>query len=124
MPLALPAVTVPSFLKTVLSAPSLSRVVALGCSSVSKATMSRFTFTSIGTIWSLKRPAEIAAAARLWLSSAKASWSARVIWCSAATFSAVTPMCPVPKGQVSAPTIMSTAAVSPIFWPQRAAGSA
>ena len=91
---------------------------------MAKATVSRFTLTSIGTIWLAKRPSAIAAAARFWLSSAKASCASRVIWCSAATFSAVTPMCPVPNGQVSAPVIMSTAPVSPIFCPQRAAGSA
>jgi hypothetical protein len=52
---------------------SASGVVALGCSSVSKSTMSRFTFTGTGTIWSLKRPSAMARAARFWLSSAKAS---------------------------------------------------
>jgi hypothetical protein len=123
MPLALPAVTVPSFLNTVFSPASASGVVALGCSSVSKSTMSRFTFTATGTICSLNRPSSMARAARFWLSSAKASWSARVIWCSSATFSAVTPMCPVPKGQCSAPIIMSSARTSPIFWPQRASGT-
>ena len=39
-----------------------------------------------------------------------------------ATFSAVTPIWPVPNGQLNAPSIMSIAPVSPIFWPQRAAG--
>ena len=122
MPLALPAVTLPSLRNTGFSAASLSAVVAFGCSSVAKATVSRFTLTSIGTIWLSKRPALIAAAARVWLSSAKASCSAREIWCSSATFSAVTPMWPVPNGQVSAPVIMSSARTSPIFWPQRASG--
>ena len=124
MPLALPAVTVPSLRNTAFSPASASGEVAFGCSSVSKATVCRFTCTSTGTIWLLNRPSSIAAAARFWLSSAKASWSARVIWCSSATFSAVTPMWPVPNGQVSAPVIMSIALVSPIFWPQRAPASA
>ena len=115
MPLALPAVTVPSLRNTGRRPASASAEVAFGCSSVAKATVSRFTFTSTGTIWLAKRPSLIAAAARFWLSSAKASWSARVIWCSSATFSAVTPMWPVPNGQVSAAVIMSIALVSPIF---------
>ena len=91
-PEALPAVTVPSLRKAALSLARASAVVAFGCSSVAKPTFSRFTVTSTGTIWSAKRPSRIAAAARFWLSRAKASWASRVIWFSAATFSAVTPM--------------------------------
>jgi hypothetical protein len=52
MPLALPAVTVPSFWNTVRSPASASAEVAFGCSSVSKATFSRFTVISTGTICS------------------------------------------------------------------------
>lgn len=85
--------------------------------------MSRFTFTSTGTICDLKRPSSMARLARFWLSSAKASCSSRPIWCSAATFSAVTPMWPWPNGSCSAPIIMSSADTSPIFWPNRAAGT-
>ena len=36
-------------------------------------------------------------------------------------FSAVTPMCPCPKGSVNAPVIISTAVTSPILTPNRAA---
>jgi hypothetical protein len=37
------------------------------------------------------------------------------VFCSA-TFSAVTPICPMPNGSCRAPVIMSCAVVSPIFW--------
>ena len=123
MPLALPAVTVPpSFLKAGRRPASASAEVCLGCSSVSKLTTPLRVLIWIGTICSLKRPSAMASAARFWLSSAKASCSSRPIWYSAATFSAVTPMCPVPIGSVSAPTIMSSACWSPILAPWRMDG--
>ena len=61
-------------------------------------------------------------AARVWLAMANSSICSRVISCSSATFSAVTPIWPVPKGQLSAPSIMSSDFTSPIFCPQRMAG--
>src|SRR5262249_18794043 len=68
-------------------------------------------------------PAGAAAAARRWLSPASASWSAREIPKSAATFSAVTPMWQSSKGSVSAPTMASTVTPSRIRWPHRSPGS-
>jgi hypothetical protein len=51
------------------------------------------------------------------------SWSARDTWYSAATFSAVRPMWHPSNGSDSAPVMASTAAPSPIRWPQRMPGS-
>ncbi len=65
----------------------------------------------------------MALAARWWLSTASASWSSREMPHLPATFSAVTPMWQSSKGSVSAPTIMSTADVSPMRAPQRIAGT-
>ena len=89
-PEALPAVTVPSGLTTPLSLASASSVVSRGCSSRATMTGSPF-FCGIipGTISSASRPAATAAAVRCWLRSANASWSAREILKSTATFSAV-----------------------------------
>src|SRR3954447_22493734 len=58
MPLALPAVTVPSGLKTGLSLP-ITSALASGrmCSSLVNSTVSRLTLTGTGTIASSKRPA-------------------------------------------------------------------
>ena len=67
----------------------------------------------------MKWPAAIAAAARLWLSTANASCISRVRPHFAATFSAVTPMWTTSNGSVSAPTIMSIILESPIRAPQR-----
>jgi hypothetical protein len=49
----------------------------------------RFCAIDTGTISSVSRPSATAAAARCWLRSANASWSARDTLKSAATFSAV-----------------------------------
>ena len=126
MPDALPAVTVPfSLMNTAfsLAIPSIDES-ARTCSSVSNMTGPFLLFNSIGRIWLLKWPAAMAAAARLWLSTANASWSARVSPHLAATFSAVTPMCTVSNGSVSAPTIMSIIFESPIRAPQRCVSDA
>ena len=66
----------------------------------------------------------MALAARLWLSTANASWSAREMPHLVATFSAVMPMCTVSNGSVSAPTIMSIILASPMRAPQRSEGTA
>ena len=89
-PDALPAVTVPSGRTTPLSLASDSSVVARGCSSRSTTTGSPLREgTLTAAISSARRPAAIASAARCCERSAKASWSARAIANSAATFSAV-----------------------------------
>ena len=93
------------------------------CSSVSNITGPFLLLSSIGRIWLLKWPAAVAAAARLWLSTANASCCSRVIPHLLATFSAVIPMCTVSNGSVSAPTIMSIIFASPIRAPQRADGT-
>ncbi len=92
-PEELPAVTVPSVLKAGRSAASFSASVSgRGCSSVSTTIAGPFRCgTSTGTISSSKRPSSMAAAARRWLSSAKASCSSRVIPQRSATTSAVMP---------------------------------
>ncbi len=78
MPEALPAVTVPSFLKAGLSLASLSSEVWRGCSSVSNSTGSPLRCgTSTATISSLKRPAAMAASARCWLRRPNSSCSSR-----------------------------------------------
>ncbi len=126
IPEALPAVTVPfSLMNTAfsLAIPSIDES-ARTCSSVSNTTGPFLLFSSMGRIWLLKWPAAMAAAARLWLSTAKASWSARVSPHWLATFSAVTPMCTVSNGSVSAPTIMSIIFESPIRAPQRCVSDA
>ena len=121
MPEALPAVTVPfSLMNTARSFAMLSIDESpRTCSSVSNITGPFLLLSSIGRIWLLKCPAAIAAAARLWLSTANASWFSRVRPHLAATFSAVTPMWIVSNGSVSAPTIMSNDFVSPMRAPQR-----
>ena len=76
MPAELPAVTVPSFLKTGFSFPSTSGVVpGRGCSS--RTTGSEARGGSIGTISGSKCPASIAATARSWLRAANSSCSSR-----------------------------------------------
>jgi hypothetical protein len=94
MPDALPAVTLPSFLKAGLSAASFSAVVpARGYSSVSTRSGSPFfCATCTGTISSLNHPLRIAVSARFWLSAAKASWSARLMEKRVTISSAVMPM--------------------------------
>ena len=67
-----------------------SSVVSRGCSSRAITVGSPFFDGSVtGTISSAMRPAAIAASARCWLRSANASWSARAMPNSCATFSAV-----------------------------------
>ena len=97
----LPAVTLPSTLKAGRSAPSPAAVVSRRTPSSARTTSARFTSvpsfratdsTSTGTSSASNRPASCAAAARRWLSAAKASWSARPTWCRSATSSAVMPM--------------------------------
>ena len=89
------------------------------CSSVSNTVGPFLLLSSIGRIWLLKCPAAIAAAARLWLSTANVSCCSRVMPHRVATFSAVTPMWMVSNGSVSAPTIMSMSLASPMRAPQR-----
>jgi hypothetical protein len=123
MPEALPAVTVPSFLKAgFIFARASIDVAGLTCSSVSKVTSPLRVCLTIGTICDLKRPSATAAAARLCDSTASASCSSRVMPHLAARFSAVMPMCPTPKGSVSVATIMSTILLSPMRAPLRSAG--
>src|SRR5215813_3032772 len=124
MPDALPGVTVPSLAKDGLSL-ARSSMVTFGrmCSSVSTVTVPFLPFTSTGVICSLKYPASVAAAARWWLSAARASWSSRETPKSWATFFAVTPMWQSSNGSVSAPIIASTTTPSCIRWPQRMPGS-
>src|SRR5689334_4087147 len=124
MPDALPAVTVPSWAKAGLSL-ARSSVVTSGrmCSSVSTVTVPLRPLTSTGVICSLKYPASVAAAARWWLSAARASWSSRETPKSVATFSAVTPMWQSSNGSVSAPTMASITTPSCIRWPQRRPGT-
>ena len=123
MPEALPAVTEPSFLNAGLSLASDSIVVLpLTYSSVSNTTSPFFVCLTMGTIWLLKRPSAMAAAARRWLSTARASCSSRVMVHLAARFSAVMPMWPTPKGSVSVATMVSMSLVSPMRAPVRMAG--
>ncbi len=93
IPEELPAVTVPSLLKTGRSLARTSAVVpGRGCSSVSTTRSSPFRWgMRTGTISSAKRPASMASAARFWLSAAKASWASRLTPNSSATTSAVWP---------------------------------
>ena len=97
-PDALPAVTVPPSRNGAGSDASFASVVSgRGCSS--RSTMRgapRGPGTSTGTISTARRPASSAAAARCCERSAKASWSARAIRCSAATFSAVSAIESIP----------------------------
>ena len=92
-PQAFPAVTVPSGFTIGLSFARISMVVVgFTNSSVSKINVFFLSFTSIGTISSLKYPISMAFAARCWLSMEKASCSSRVMWKRSATFSAVLDM--------------------------------
>ncbi len=94
IPLELPAVTVPPSRKTGRSLASASGVeLGRGCSSRSH--------SPTGTSSSAKRPAASAAAQRRWLSSAKASWSARLTSQRSATFSPVSPMLSSGKSSAS-----------------------
>ncbi|MNI33975.1 hypothetical protein D3C73_879470 [compost metagenome] len=91
-PDALPAVTVPSFLKAGLRPARTSSVVARGFSSVSTMMSPLRVLIVTGTISALNRPSAIAAAAFVCEASANASCSSRVSAYLAATFSAVMPM--------------------------------
>ena len=96
-PEALPAVTVPSFRNGAGSLASASIEVARGCSSRETIVGSPFRCGIVTfTISSASLPFSIAAEARAWLRSAKASWSARLTWNSAATFSAVSGIASTP----------------------------
>ena len=93
MPELLPAVTVPPVLNAGLSAASASAEVSgRGCSSRSTTVDAPLRPATVtGTSWPSNRPASMAATARRWLSSAKASWRSRdTVHCSA-THSAVSP---------------------------------
>ena len=123
IPDALPAVTVPSGLKTgrraaIDSGEASSRM----CSSRTKSTVSRLTLTGMGTIWSSKRPAARAAAALRCERTANSSWRSREMEPRSARFSAVTPIRIELKGSVSAPITGSTSSASPMRAPQRALG--
>ncbi len=118
----LPAVTDPPLLNAGFSLPRDSIVVSgFTCSSVSKTISPLRVFRTMSTIWDLKRPSAIAAAARRCDSTASASCSSRVMPHFVTRFSAVMPMCPTPKGSVSVAVIMSTSFVSPIRAPLRIA---
>ena len=122
MPEALPAVTEPSFLNAGFILASVSIVVAgFTCSSVSNVTSPFLVCLTIGTIWLLKRPSAIAAAARRCDSTASASCCSRVMPHLVHRFSAVMPMWPTPNGSVSVATIMSISLVSPMRAPVRIA---
>ena len=75
----------------------------------------------MGTIWLLKRPSAMAAAALRCESTASWSCSSRVMPHLVTRFSAVMPMWPTPKGSVSAATIESMSLVSPMRAPLRMA---
>ncbi len=92
-PLALAAVTVPSFLNAGLR-PCIPSSVAPSriYSSVSTMVSPLRPLTVTGTISSLKRPDARAVDALFWLPTANRSCSSRVIWYFSARFSAVMPM--------------------------------
>ena len=115
MPEALPAVTAPSALKAGRSRPSASRSVLRGCSSVSNVTVLRPWRTSSGRIWSLKRPASMAASARSCDFSAYSSWTARETSNCSARFSAVMPMWHSSCGSEMRCSRLS----STVSWPRR-----
>ena len=96
MPQALPAVTVPPFLKAGGRAASFSIVISgLGYSSVSYSFGSPFRCgRGTGEISSLKRPSLIARPAFCWLRRAKASCSSLGIEYCSASLSAVSPIPP------------------------------
>jgi hypothetical protein len=124
IPAALPAVTEPFLSNTGRSlAMASTEASARMCSSVSNTVVPFRDLSSMGRICSLNQPSAVALAARWWLWTASASWSSREMPHLPATFSAVTPMWQSSKGSVRAPTIMSTAWVSPMRAPQRSAGS-
>ena len=127
MPLALPAVTVPSLLEGGLQ---LRERLGGGAGArilvgVERSSASPFFCgTGTATISSLKLPAAIAAAARAWLCAANASCAARVTWYLSATFSAVMPMWMSANASVSPSWSMwSSTSPWPSRWPQRAPGS-
>ena len=86
---AVPAVTVPSWRNAGFRPASPSVVVS---ARMQPSCDTRLPPASTGTISASSLPLAWASAAFCWLRTAKASWSARVIWCRRATFSAVSPM--------------------------------
>ncbi len=93
IPEALPAVTVPSFLKAARKLPNFSSLVLrLMNSSASKIIVSLRDLISTGTISFLKWPASCAVIAFCWDAKANASCSSRVKLYLEAMFSAVIPM--------------------------------
>ena len=98
-PEALPAVMVPLGRTMGLSLPSASSEVSRGCSSFETTTASPFFCGTVtGVISASKKPRFCASTAFSWERSAIASWSARLMPKSSATFSAVsgiesTPYC-------------------------------
>jgi len=123
MPDALPAVTVPSGLKTGFSFERPS-IVASGrtCSSRANSAAPFFDLSSTGMISSSNRPCSCAAAARRCDSTENSSCSSRLMLCDSARFSAVTPMWMLSNGSVSPPTTGSTTFASPMRAPHRAFG--
>ncbi len=92
MPLDVPAVTVPSRMNAGVRRASPSSVTsARGGSSRAIVSTEPARRTSMPTVSSAKTPARIAACARRWLSTAKASCASRLMPCIAATRSAVSP---------------------------------
>ena len=118
IPEEVPAVTVPSLVERRAQAASRSAVVSgRGCSSRVHDHGLAPPLRHADRPRSRRRrsPASIAAAARRWLRRAKASCSARLISSSAATFSAVTPMCTSQTAHHSpSRTMESTSGTSPI----------
>ena len=122
-PAALPAVTVPSFLKAGLSLASASAERSSRmCSSRVNSIVSRLLLIGTGMSSSRNLPASVAACARRWDVQANSSWSSREMAWESARFSAVMPMWIASNGSVRLPTVASITATSPIRAPQRAAG--
>ena len=93
IPLAFPAVTVPSLVNAGRSLAIPSMLESWRIYSSSDTTVSpRRPFTVTAAISSRNRPAFCAADALVWLANANSSCSSRVIWYARATFSAVLPM--------------------------------
>ena len=87
------AVTLPSFVKAGLRPCMASRVAPWRMNSSLSTMVSPLRPLMVtGAISSSNRPAFCAASALFWLATAKASWSARLMWKASAMFSAVWPM--------------------------------
>ena len=111
-PAALPAVTVPSFLKAGLSlAKRLARRCRVGRARRRlNSTFSRLALDSDGDDLVVERPPSIAACARRCDSKEKSSCASRETECDSARFSAVMPMWMSSKGSVRLPTTASISA--------------